>query len=915
MKLRLLPLLITLLIGVGTGVVAQESQDFSFTGLALKDKLNWNNADNWNKHSLPGPDDNVFIGDNLPGGVVNGYEVQIPSAVIVKNLTLVSSSLSGAGVTVTGDLELEVSSIGPGGPIIVNGAVDVIPVPDDPAAGESQLSSDLTCTGTITVSQGASLVLMNGPLTLTSKGMFNLEANAKLIARGNTGLNFRNLGTFTAGAGSAISGFGSLGQFVNAGVLKVPSGQLTMTGSPTAAFVSSGEFFADANGVISVDGAIALQGGASFTGAGKIALSTVTASDTVSVRGTVEFGGSWIETGQLNIEAGGVFIWLAGTIRGDLSGTANGQVINSGQLTIGGANGDDLQLLKADIHNKSTIFWRNGDLSLGNTAAIDNQKGALFDVRCDANLATTGVGGNSTASFSNGGEFRKTTGNAAAWTGIALSFTGRVNSKISVQQGVLKFFTGSDGVLVTSTVEVGTGAASPASIEFVGATQTHAETTFVVAAASQITVSAGVLNWNGVTIQGGGRFAVTGAARVNVDRDALMSTSVSGTFELSSGTIAVAQNVTLQVAADGTFEWTGGTLAGRGSTDCYGDVNISGDAPKYLVDQTLRFYNSATWSGGGAIIGSNTGDASGPVIDNNGTFEIQNDRRLTAAKFFNPGTIKKTGAGDDTSFACAFENVGTIQVASGTITMLETYTDRDGFGTGRVVLEGAGIRFNLPLVIDGDFTGSGLVEAPAIENDGSLSFLTADLAAQVVNNHADMELGDDPGVSQVHGDFNQSATAVLVAPLRGTNAAAPDFGQLLVSGKATLGGTLRVPIEAGFAPGLGLRFQIVSAASVKGTFDKLDIPAGISVEYATNGVFLNITGVVPVQVISPGLQGTDFGLSFHTIQGRNYTILFSDDLTGANWTPVKTFVGDGSPYLFSAPVAARAHGFYQVSEP
>jgi hypothetical protein len=141
------------------------------------------------------------------------------------------------------------------------------------------------------------------------------------------------------------------------------------------------------------------------------------------------------------------------------------------------------------------------------------------------------------------------------------------------------------------------------------------------------------------------------------------------------------------------------------------------------------------------------------------------------------------------------------------------------------------------------------------------------------------------------------------------------FGQLLLGG-AALGGPLSVNVSGNFAPAIGNQFQVVSSSSLSGAFSSVNVPAGISVAYSASGVFLNVTGPVPVEILSPQRGGTNFLFQFATASGQSYTIQRNDDLTTTNWVFYTNIVGTGSAMQVQVPVTVTpAKRFFRVREP
>jgi hypothetical protein len=170
----------------------------------------------------------------------------------------------------------------------------------------------------------------------------------------------------------------------------------------------------------------------------------------------------------------------------------------------------------------------------------------------------------------------------------------------------------------------------------------------------------------------------------------------------------------------------------------------------------------------------------------------------------------------------------------------------------------------------------------------------------------------DSGQLSLNGQSYAQGSGSFIVTLGGISAG--QSGQLLC-GPATLGGPLQVKLASGFAPAIGNQFQILSCSSESGNFSGLNVPAGISVNYSNNGVFLVVTGTVPAQIVGPSLDGTNFAFSLGTISNQSYTVQRNDDLNSTNWVFYTNFTGNGSPMQVSAPATSVPHRFFRVRQP
>jgi arylsulfatase A-like enzyme len=88
------------------------------------------------------------------------------------------------------------------------------------------------------------------------------------------------------------------------------------------------------------------------------------------------------------------------------------------------------------------------------------------------------------------------------------------------------------------------------------------------------------------------------------------------------------------------------------------------------------------------------------------------------------------------------------------------------------------------------------------------------LNAGTVDIYQDSAAGSVPGLMTINGDFSQSASGQLRVDILGNGIPGVDFDKLVVTGQATLGGSLYVSVGDGFIPQPGQFFSILSASSL-----------------------------------------------------------------------------------------------------
>jgi hypothetical protein len=354
--------------------------------------------------------------------------------------------------------------------------------------------------------------------------------------------------------------------------------------------------------------------------------------------------------------------------------------------------------------------------------------------------------------------------------------------------------------------------------------------------------------------------------------------NLNGTIEVDSGTLSLAGS---GVSSNGTFIVASGAVLDLTSVnDPYwaGLVTGSGAGTVSLRSGTLHTSPSLTlnmpdglfqWTGGtlsGATINSNviTVAGSGSVYVNN--------------VFYNRGLIRHT-------------NTAMLNVVNTT-----TFENQAG---GIYNLEGDG-----GVAGSGYFNNSGLLRKSGGNGTSIFNGISFN------NQNGSIEV--DSGQLSLNGQGYAQGSGSLIVTLGGTNAG--QSGQL-VCGSATLDGPLQVKLIGGFVPAPGDQFQIISCSGLAGAFSSTNLPAGISMSYSNNGVYLIMTKPAPAQLLNPVVTGGNFTFSFGTVNSQSYTVQHNDDPATTNWVSDTNFTGSGSLMQVVTPVTNVPMRFYRVREP
>ncbi len=615
--------------------------------------------------------------------------------------------------------------------------------------------------------QGDFAVIDDGDPTVVVGAGVNASVNSLFAYSAN--LEIESGGSLSVAADSMIEG-----PLSNAGSVAVQSGELLLAGSGvssgtfTEAAGSTLDFAADADG--SGGSTYDLQAGTQITGLGT----------TIIGQSPIPIFGSWGGAGDVDLETDVTLPNLTLNMYGYVEGT--GDLTINGPLTweygwldgtgttyaSDGITGYGGGLEYGALDNSGTATM-TGPIFSGFGATWNNLAGSTFNVQ-GATGSGTGLESiddlGTAATFNNDGTVL-----IAAGAEVTATFDGVFNNmgSVEVQSGTLDL---NDG-----------GVNNGSFIDGAGATLDFAEGTFDLQAGTQIT--------------GVGTTVIVGAfggpiGEVNLGTDVTLpnlglydGASVEGTGDLT---------------ITGSFTWDGGTLGSTGIIYADGGVTVdyNGDNGDYLengmldnagtatVTGSLVADDGATWNNLAGSTFEAQGDGTGIIYDNVGA----------EPTFNNDGSVvMAAGSGGIATFGGAFNNKGSVDVQSGSLTFTGDFTQTSG---------GTTLAGNTLTAADGVDIEGGTLSGPGQIN-GDLS------------NAGEIDPGGDtPGILAITGTYTQTAAGALDIQIGGT--AGSDYDQLNIGGSASLDGALILYWINNFVPAGTDTFPILTFGSGSGEF-------------------------------------------------------------------------------------------------
>jgi hypothetical protein len=215
---------------------------------------------------------------------------------------------------------------------------------------------------------------------------------------------------------------------------------------------------------------------------------------------------------------------------------------------------------------------------------------------------------------------------------------------------------------------------------------------------------AGTFSVEGGTTTIGSAYAITGTMNVAGGTLTLASANVeTPNLQVSNGTLVV--DNALDVTT--TMHWSGGSLDGTGTITSTGTMTIDGaaknlDGPLLVNAGTASWPTSTIFTRNGTILRN----LAGHTFDIAGNVSFSHAGGATTT-FDNQGTLVRSAGTGTTQIAGTFMNSGTVDVRSGLLSSLQTYTQTS---TGTLVCAVAGV----------DPTSIGRFQAATANLDGTL---------------------------------------------------------------------------------------------------------------------------------------------------------------------------------------------------
>jgi hypothetical protein len=548
--------------------------------------------------------------------------------------------------------------------------------------------------GTIVWTNGGILASSGATIFNTFVGTFDIQTDTTIASDGTATFHDQGYLVKSAGTGTTTFNIALVDDAAANGIVEVMSGMLVLAGGgQSGGFFNEALFNVDQSATLDFTNNYTFQDNTHFFGQGVTDLvngiftipifnngptidsgaqlnvigGDLIVSGTLNDAGTLDLSDGATISGGGTVEVTNTMSWTGGTMAG--SGTTH--IALGASLAINA--GSSVSLARRTLKNDGTITWLSGLINAtGGATFMNTSMGSFYD----ANLGSTSITSDGTASFHNAGTFQKLTGAGTTTLDLAYfndhDFLAPNYGTLHVTSGDLVLNGGgqSGGFFSAGYFNVDQFATVEFTNNYTFADGTHFSGSGVTDLVNGIFIIP-IFN-NGPTIDQGARLNVLGG-------DLIVSGTLtdSGFLELEPGG-TISGGGTVEVPH--TMLWTGGTMAGSGATHIAAgaSLTINAGSSVSLAVRTLKNDGTISWSsgsinatGGATIANTHTGvffdeNASNTAINSDGMASFHNAGNFQKLNGQAATTLNLSYYNDHDLFA---SNYGTLHVSGGTLAL------------------------------------------------------------------------------------------------------------------------------------------------------------------------------------------------------------------------------------------------------
>ena len=729
----------------------------------------WHTGGNWDLGSVPSDGMDVIIPFGTPDVTFSTGSAALNSLTCDGDFTIATGGTldlaADSTVASTGRITLSGGTLGSEGDLTVSG-------------GFVWTGGTLTGIGALNIGSSSHLEISGvawrtiDQKTINADGTINWSGSGAITA--TNGATLINTGTFSINIDDDANFFGDPGAtpvFINSGTLRKEIGTGTFAFNDCS-FNNSGTIDIQA-GTLRLNTQSTSIGGIVNVAAGThLQLSGSSASHTHSLEDGLSFSGAGdvlLSGGTVLVDGSVSVVNLVQSVS-DLSGSGSMTINGAMQWSGGQMTGTGSTVIAA---NTGTLTILGASSKILDARTIDN-RGTLFWTEGGWLFPSNG------ARIDNQGIFEIQNDAVFSGSGTPLPVIDNTGTIVKTGGTGQTLFDLCD-LTSTGTIRTSSGTLVLSSRDTAISGPLDVQVNTTLAFGGAIGSNTHVFN-PGTVFTGTGTIRFAGG-NISADVDLAIPCQVELSIAANLGGTG---NITLQH----TSLWSGGTMSGSGTTRVNPGVELTlnSNSSKTLDGRTLVNAGTIQWDEAGWIFGNNGG-----AVTNTGAFYLNGSGTFVGdvgvqPVFTNDGTVAQLDPSGDSTFSnCRFVNNGTLQIDNGIVM----------------------------------FTGAELANSPSGVIQGRA---TLHVGNGTFENQGTVNPGTSPGILTITGNYPQSSSGVLNIEIGGTDAALPEYDQLIVTGNAALAGTLNVILANSFVPEAGNHFEILSYAGRSGQFDAENLP-------------------------------------------------------------------------------------------
>lgn len=187
-------------------------------------------------------------------------------------------------------------------------------------------------------------------------------------------------------------------------------------------------------------------------------------------------------------------------------------------------------------------------------------------------------------------------------------------------------------------------------------------------------------------------------------------------------------------------------------------------------------------------------------------------------------------------------------------------------GLGTLTLTGNSTYTAATTVNAGTLSVNGSISSPVTVNNGATLGGNGAVGSVTINSGGILAPGNSPGKLTINGNYTQNSGGILNIEIGGSTPGTGGYDQLVVTGTASLNGTLNLSLVNGYRPAVGDTFNIIASGAETGSFSAIN-STGFTVTPAATASGIKLT----VKTVQQGVPIISSATSASATQGQPFS--------------------------------------------